>query len=140
MGGAAELDASSAPAQSTFFRTRVEPILKSRCLKCHGGEPKVRGHLRLDSREALLKGGDQGPAVTLDQPGESLILQAIRYEGLEMPPERKLPREEINALTQWVKEGLAWPGDRRRKVSADASSLGTPGKRPCRGRTGRTAR
>ena len=57
------------------------------------GEPKVRGNLRLDSREAVLRGGDQGPAVTLDQPDESLILQAIRYDGLEMPPVGKAAPE-----------------------------------------------
>jgi hypothetical protein len=101
------------------FRARVEPILKTRCLKCHGGEPKVRGNLRLDSREAVLRGGDQGPAVTLDQPAESLILQAIRYEGPEMPPSGKLPRAEIDALTQWVKDGLAWPvGAGRGQISS----------------------
>jgi Protein of unknown function (DUF1549)/Protein of unknown function (DUF1553)/Planctomycete cytochrome C len=117
VGRSAEKDVASAdPIRLGFFRSRVEPILKARCLKCHGGEPKVRGHLRLDSRQAILKGGDQGPAVSLDQLDDSLILQAIRYDGLEMPPSGKLPRDEIDSLAKWVKEGLAWPGDARRDV------------------------
>jgi hypothetical protein len=93
-----------------FFRSRVEPILKVRCFKCHGGDPRrVRGNFRLDSREALLKGGDQGPAVSLDQPGESLLLRAIHYDGLEMPPTGRLPASEIETLEEWIKNGLAWP-------------------------------
>jgi hypothetical protein len=65
--------------------------------------------LRLDSRQAILKGGELGPAVTLDHPEESPLLQAIRYEGPEMPPSGKLPESEIEVLTRWVKEGLVWP-------------------------------
>ena len=54
------------------------------------GEAKIKGNFRLDSREGILRGGDLGPAVSLDRPEESLLLQAIRYEGLEMPPSGKL--------------------------------------------------
>src|SRR5947207_2811774 len=66
--------------QVRFFEERVRPILQARCLKCHGGGPKIRGGFRLDSRAAVLKGGDLGSAVALDQPERSLLLQAIRYE------------------------------------------------------------
>jgi len=97
--------------QVEFFEKQVQPILKARCLKCHGGEEKIRGGLRLSSRAALLKGGDQGPAVELKDPGESLLIQAINYNGLEMPPSGRLPKAEIEILTKWVEQGLAWtPG------------------------------
>ena len=43
--------------QVRFFETEVQPILKARCLKCHGGGPKVKANFRVDSREALLRGG-----------------------------------------------------------------------------------
>ncbi len=56
------------PAQAAFFETRVQPILKARCFKCHGGEAKVRGNFRVDSRAAVLSGGDHGPAITLERP------------------------------------------------------------------------
>ena len=49
---------------------------------------------------------------SLERPEESLILQAIRYEGLEMPPSGKLPPARSTILTRWVKEGLAWPAGR----------------------------
>jgi hypothetical protein len=122
-GRSAEKDIARAESDRLIdFRARVEPILKTRCLKCHGGEPKVRGNLRLDSREAVLRGGDQGPAVTLDRPEESLILQAIRYSGPEMPPSGRLPQGEIDALERWVKEGLAWPaGGRGAMIPAPAA-------------------
>jgi hypothetical protein len=99
---------------STFFQSQVQPILKVRCLRCHGGEAKIRGNLRLDRREAVLQGGDLGPAVSLEQPEESVLLKAIRYEQPEMPPSGKLPQAEIDILTRWVKEGLHWaPGEAR---------------------------
>src|SRR5260221_2355325 len=78
--------------QIDFFEKQVHPVLKARCLKCHGGEEKIRGGLELTSRAALLKGGDQGAAVDLKNPAESLLIQAINYDGLEMPPSGKLPK------------------------------------------------
>src|SRR5262249_34942409 len=90
------------------YEEKVRPILEKRCLQCHGRGPKVRGGFRLDSRAAVLKGGDLGPAVTLDQPEQSLLLQAIRYEDLEMPPGGRLPPDEVEALSRWVKAGLPW--------------------------------
>ena len=63
-----------------FFETRIRPVLVERCFKCHSADsPKPKGGLRLDSRSALLKGGDSGPALAPEQVDESLILQAIRY-------------------------------------------------------------
>ena len=94
--------------QVEFYETQVQPILKARCLKCHGGEEKIKGGLRLSSRAAVLKGGDQGAAVVLDKPAESLLIQAINYDGLEMPPSGKLPKAEIDVLTKWVELGLPW--------------------------------
>ena len=110
------------PARVEFFATKVQPILQARCLKCHGGESKVRSNFRVDSRAAVLRGGDLGPAITLDRPEESLLLQAIHYEGLEMPPAGKLPAAEIDVLTRWVKEGLAWPAVERPAVVPAATA------------------
>ncbi len=116
------------PVKAAFFETRVRPILTSRCLKCHGGEAKIKGHFRVDSRAALLRGGDLGAAVTLERPEESLLLQAIHYDGLEMPPSGRLPAAEIDVLTRWVQGGLVWPaGDRPAPATATiASPAGKP--------------
>jgi Protein of unknown function (DUF1553)/Protein of unknown function (DUF1549)/Planctomycete cytochrome C len=99
---------SATPEQVRFFESQVQPILKARCLKCHGEGPKIRGGLRLDSRDAMLKGGELGPAISPKEPDQSLLLQAIRFEELEMPPSGRLPANEVAILTRWVKEGAAW--------------------------------
>ncbi|MBI1917284.1 MAG: PSD1 domain-containing protein [Planctomycetes bacterium] len=98
-------------AQVAFFEKDVLPILKANCFKCHGGS-RVRGGLRLNSRETILKGGDTGPAISLTRPDDSLLLRAIHYKGdLQMPPDGRLPQKDVDTLTRWVKEGLPWtPG------------------------------
>ncbi len=99
---------SFSKTQESFFENEVQPILKARCLKCHGGGAKVKGNLRLDSREAVLRGGDLGPAIVPGKTEQSRLIKAIRYEDLEMPPAGKLPAGEIAILTRWVNDGLPW--------------------------------
>ena len=101
----------SGAVDAAFFDKQVLPILRQHCFKCHG-DGKVRGGLRLISRENVLKGGDSGPAVVLEKPETSRLLQAINYkDGLEMPPDGKLPQKKIDVLTRWVKAGAPWtPG------------------------------
>src|SRR5262249_4703310 len=70
------------PESIEFFESRVRPILVDRCFKCHG-EKKQSSGLRLDSREAALKGGDTGPALVAGKPDESLIVQAVAQTHAE---------------------------------------------------------
>jgi hypothetical protein len=66
--------------------------------------------LRLDSREALLKGGDSGPAIISGKPDESLLVKALTYQAdPRMPPKGKLPEGEIAQVREWVRRGLPWP-------------------------------
>ena len=67
---------------------------------------------RSDSREALLRGGESGPAVVPGKPDESLLVKALRHDGLKMPPAKPLPSDQIAALTKWVKDGLPFPADK----------------------------
>src|SRR5262245_35745712 len=91
------------PAALEHFEKSVRPVLVEQCVKCHGPQ-KQRGGLRLDSRQAILTGGDSGPAVAPGQPDKSLLLKAIRHDGdLKMPPKTKLDRAAIDALTAWVR-------------------------------------
>ena len=62
--------------RSGFSWTKIEPLLASRCAACHGPD-KAEGGLRLDSREAALRGGDSGPAIVPGKPNESLLLMAV---------------------------------------------------------------
>lgn len=93
-----------------FVETKVRPLLESRCFECHATNSKrLEGNLLLDSHEAILAGGDSGPAVVPGKPDESLLIESIRYEGYEMPPRGKLPDGEIAILTKWVKLGAPLP-------------------------------
>lgn len=97
------------PAQLEQFEKQVFPILQKSCLKCHGGEAKIKGGLRLTSREAIMKGGDTGPALEFPDSSKSLLLKAIHHQdGLEMPPSGKLPAEQLKILEAWIKAGAPW--------------------------------
>jgi mono/diheme cytochrome c family protein len=117
-------DAPATEQQLQFFESQVRPILERSCFKCHGAEAKIKGGLRLTSRAGLLKGGDTGPAISLDDPSKSLLLKAISYkdEDLQMPPKEQLPKEKIAILTQWVNSGAPWPAG----GAAEVASVPTP--------------
>jgi mono/diheme cytochrome c family protein len=112
-------------ANADFFESKIRPVLAAHCWECHGPDKQKSG-LRLDSRQALLKGGDTGPAVTVGKPGESPLVEAIGYDGaVQMPPRGKLSNAEIASLTDWVKRGAPWPehrADVKRQAAATASS------------------
>ncbi len=97
-----------------FFEARVRPLLAEHCFRCHGPEKQQSG-LRLDSRTAMLKGGDNGPALVPGDIAKSLLLQAVRHEGdLRMPSkQKKLSPQEIEILTAWVKMGGPWPDTKK---------------------------
>src|SRR5687768_14973114 len=102
----------SARADESFFRDKVEPILKQHCYDCHSLEAeKIKGGLLLDSKEATLRGGDTGPALNAGDPDNSKIIIAVRHSDpdLQMPPKKKLADEEIALLEQWVKMGAPDP-------------------------------
>jgi hypothetical protein len=98
------------PEQVRFFETQVRPLLADRCYKCHG-QDKQKGSLRLDSRSAMLAGGETGPAIAPPDVDGSLLMEAVRYESFEMPPDGKLSDDQVAVLARWVKMGAPWPGD-----------------------------
>ena len=105
-------------AEIEYFEKKVRPLLVTHCVGCHGPQ-KQKGDLRLDSREAALKGGDNGPAFVAGKPEKSLINIAVGYQGeVKMPPKGKLADEEIAILNQWVKTGAAWPAGGAAPASA----------------------
>jgi mono/diheme cytochrome c family protein len=104
--------ASPAAAQTgtaDFFEKSVRPVLVNHCLECHGPQKQKAG-LRLDSRAALLSGGESGPALVPGKPGESLLIKALHYKDEpRMPPKGQLAADHIAALTTWVQQGAPWP-------------------------------
>ena len=66
--------------QIEFFESKIRPLLIARCHECHAGETS-EGSLRLDSRAALIAGGDTGPAIELAEPAASLLLETpVAYD------------------------------------------------------------
>jgi hypothetical protein len=121
------VNAASPSADLEFFEKKVRPVLDASCFSCHGPK-KMRGGLRLDSRAALLRGGDSGPAVVPGQPEKSLLIQAIRYhkDDLRMPPKEKLPDPVIRDLTTWVERGAHWPETVLAEGAGGMRAPGTP--------------
>jgi hypothetical protein len=93
-----------------FFESRIRPVLVKSCYQCHSAAaPKVRAGLLLDTRDGIRKGGDGGPAVVPGDAEASLLLKAIRHDGLQMPPKENLPESVVADFVQWVKMGAPDP-------------------------------
>lgn len=108
--GAAVTSPGPTPEELRFFETSVRPVFVEHCQSCHGEKQQWAG-FRVDSRTALLEGGDRGPALTPGKPAESLLIQAIMQTDpeLQMPPKTKLTDRQIADLTRWVEMGAPFP-------------------------------
>ncbi len=91
-----------------LFEIHVRPTLIAHCIRCHG-ETKQESGLQLTSLEAILRGGDSGAAIVPGKPDESLLLEAVRYESFEMPPDQRLDQQIVAGLTKWIAAGAPWP-------------------------------
>ena len=111
--------AAITPEQTEFFEKKIRPVLAEQCYSCHGPD-KQKGELRLDSRDAVLKGADVGAVVVSGKPEESSLIKSIRHTGDSKMPGKgdKLPEDQIAALEEWVKMGMPWP---------ESKKPGTPG-------------
>jgi hypothetical protein len=109
----------------TFFESKIRPVLAGTCLKCHGGK-KIKGGLQLDSRAAMLEGGDHGPALVPGSPDKSLLIQALRHahKEVKMPPGKRLPEAVVKDFAAWVKDGAFWP--KGVKLATPSSRTGQP--------------
>jgi len=103
---------SLAAADKVDFAKDIQPVLQQNCFKCHGAE-KQKGKLRLDSREAALKGGKGGPAFVASDSAKSELLRRISLPKTDddfMPTEGEpLPKEQIALIKKWIEEGAVWP-------------------------------
>jgi mono/diheme cytochrome c family protein len=123
--GILALATATASGAGDHFEESIRPLLSEHCLRCHGPD-KQKGGLRVDSREALLAGGDSGSAIVPGKPDESLLIQALKHDGLKMPPSKQLPAEQIAVLAQWIKDGAVWGG----KALATGSASGHAARKP----------
>jgi hypothetical protein len=86
-------------------------VLRANCASCHGAAVQMSS-FRVDSREALIKGGVKGPAVKAGSSAESRLLQMVSHAAQpSMPPGRKLSDSDVDTLRTWIDAGAPWPKD-----------------------------
>ena len=96
-----------------FFEEHVAPILCGHCTSCHNEQIQA-SDLSFYTRKEVLDGGERGPAVVPSKPEQSILIHAINRDGglmkfpVMMPPGPKLPDEDIETLTEWVRRGAPW--------------------------------
>jgi cytochrome c553 len=126
---AASQDAAD-PEGLAFFEQKIRPVLVDKCYSCHSAEAKKsKGELLVDSREGLLRGGENGPAVVPGDPEKSLLVRAVRWtdEDLKMPPKTRLPKAVVADLEAWVRRGApdprteAGPAAARKAIDVEAA-------------------
>jgi mono/diheme cytochrome c family protein len=130
-------DSQSPAAAKKLFLDKVQPLLNKRCLGCHGSGKDIEGGLDLRTREAMLRGGENGPVVVLGKPEKSALLQAVLRTGdVVMPPKERnrLTPAEIATLRAWITAGAPWPvadagkpADWKNAAGAKAVSMSTSG-------------
>src|SRR6185369_7654188 len=111
------LPASAALADDVeLFEKKIRPLFVENCYKCHSASSeKLKGGFRLDAKDLALKGGESGrAAIVPGDPSRSLLIEAVSYNNtdLQMPPKKKLSRQQIDDLTRWVQMGAPWPADK----------------------------
>ncbi len=101
------------------FEMKVRPVLAKNCFGCHTAS--AMGGLRMDSRDALLKGGRTGAAIVVGKPEQSLLVQVITHthEKLKMPPSGKMADSDVKLLAEWVRAGAVFPDRKPSPATAD---------------------
>ncbi|MDB5292966.1 MAG: Protein of unknown function (DUF1553)/Protein of unknown function (DUF1549)/Planctomycete, partial [Phycisphaerales bacterium] len=95
-----------------FFEQKIRPLLVDKCYQCHSAQAKkLKGGLLLDTKQGILQGGDNGPALVAGDPDHSRLIEAVRWgnKDLQMPPKERLTPEQVADLVQWVKQGAPDP-------------------------------
>src|SRR5262249_6897826 len=112
-------DAPPVATEKVDYAKQIKPLLERSCVACHGPD-KQRSTFRLDTREALLKGGSTGSAVVVPgKSAQSTLLDYVsgRVEGMEMPPMpmrdkfAAFTKQEVELVRAWIEQGAVWPAD-----------------------------
>lgn len=106
-----------------FFEKKIRPVLVKNCYSCHSKDAKkLGGKLLLDSAEGLKAGGQSGPVVEPGNAEASTLIQALKFDGLEMPPDQPLPDAVIADFVKWVEMGAAYPAAKAAPKTPDSNT------------------
>lgn len=101
--------------EARHFTLNVLPVLKEKCLGCHGADPDdIKGDYDIRTQDKVLAGGESEEAAVI--PGnadESPLYLAVTWDGLEMPPKEndRLTEEQTEAIKRWINVGAPWPSE-----------------------------
>ena len=127
-GMVTRLAGAEGAGEAEFFERRIRPVLAEQCYECHSAtSPKLKGGLRVDSRAALLQGGETGPAVVPGKPEASLLVKALAHTDpdLAMPPKKPALAAAVrHDFEAWVREGAFWPAETNAAPVAAAADGG----------------
>ncbi len=108
-GHAAQVDTAGIES----FERDIRPVFAEHCYGCHSAaaksENRLKGGLLLDTPGGIRRGGDGGQIVVAGKPADSSLISALRHEGLQMPPQAKLPDAVISKFEHWIQLGAAMP-------------------------------
>ena len=105
---------AAAETDEVFFLDKVYPLIKEKCIVCHGDDPdKIKGKYDMRTYQGILKGGESGyPAIEKGKPDDSSFFYAVTWEDedLQMPPKEndRLDKEQIAVLREWIERGAPW--------------------------------
>lgn len=115
------------------FAKTIKPIFESRCLECHGPK-KTKGELRLDTKEAALKGGESGKTIIVAKPDESEMIRRISlpkgHDDIMPPKGEPLGKEQIDSIKKWIGEGATWPDGLVLSGEKDEKAAGSADAKP----------
>ncbi len=121
---------STLAARREFFELKVRPLFIEKCADCHSGEPESDSVLAIGSRQALLTGGEYGPAIVPERAVDSLLMHAVKriHKELQMPPDNDnaLSKTEIADLARWIDEGAVWGGTEFTTENPSGNDTRTP--------------
>lgn len=105
------VSAKTTAAPDSFYAVHIHPMLDANCVACHG-ESKVKGGLRLDSYEFVMKGGQAGPAIVPGSAEKSLLFERVTLSPEHkkfMPADGKTPLtpRDIAWLRAWIDQGAS---------------------------------
>jgi len=96
-----------------FFEQKIRPVLVEHCYSCHSAgardSKKIQAALFLDSATGIAAGGESGEVLVKGKSSESLLLRAMKYDGMEMPPSGKLSDDVIADFAKWIDMGAPDP-------------------------------
>ncbi len=117
------------------FKKEIAPILQKSCVECHGPN-KQKADLRLDTKEAAMKGSKTGPVIIAGDAEKSEVIRRITlpkgHDDIMPSKGDPLTKEQTDLFKNWIKEGAKWPDDFAIKAGEESQTAegGAPVKLP----------